>query len=201
MALRIPDSLRGQWTGYKCYVTYLALKLHFTSPSYDFVKYGGKVSASVSSYETRRDRYQFEKLSRHPDPFGVMLAHLSRDAKTWIGGISPTSDTYKSFVKRNDALAYTVRDDLGRLKDTLDSNLEVPEGQHPYLLSALLGETVSLETVCVIQAVFNFVPYWDEAILDPVIWPENRMKVVKMLPFLEFDRAKMKEVITSNIDV
>lgn len=201
MPIKKPSSLNGEWTGYRCYVTYLALKLHFTSPSYDFVKYGGKVSASPTSYETRRDRYQFEKLARHPDPFAVLLAHLSKDPKAWIGSISPTSDTYKEFVKRTDALPYTVKTDLGKLKESLDENLEVVDGQHPYLLSAIVGGAVSLETACILQALFNFVPYWDEAIVDPVIWPDNRLKIIKLMPFLEFDRAKMKEVVAEKIDL
>ena len=200
MAIKTPASLSGQWTGYKCYVTYLALKLHFSGAKYDFFKYGGKTGASVSSYETRKDRYQFEKLSRHPDPVGVMLAYLSRDSKAWIGSISPNSDVYKEFVKRHDALGYHVGSELGSLKDTVDENLAVPEGSHPYLLSAFLAGHVSLETVCVMQSVLNFIPYWDEAIHDPIIWPENRLKIVKMMPFLDFDKEKMKEVIASKID-
>ena len=198
MAIKIPDSLRGEWTGYKCYVTYLALKLHF-SGSYDFFKYGGKTSASVSSYETRRDRYQFEKLARHLDPVGVMLAHLSADPKAWIGAISPTSETYTAFVRRTDAIPYTLRSDLSNIKDDIDDNLEVPDGQHPYLLSALIADRVSLESVCVLQSLYNFVPYWDEAIKDPIIWPENRKRILKLLPFLDIDKQKAQEVIDSRM--
>ncbi len=200
MGIRSVSTLK-EWTGYRCYVTYLALKLHFSSKTYDFFKYGGKTAASVSSFETRRDRYQFEKLARHPDPLGVMLSHLCKDPKAWIGSISPNSDTYTEFVKRHDAFAYHVGSDLSKLKETLDENLFVPEGSHPYLLSALLAGEVSLETVCVLQRTFNFIPYWDEAILDPVVWPENRMKIVKMLPFLDYDDAKVKKVIDDKIEV
>jgi len=202
MPIKAPHQLSAtDWTGYKCYVTYLALKAHFTKPNYDFFKYGGKTNASVSSYETRRDRYQFEKLSRHPDPLSVMVAHLSANTGAWIGDISPTSDTYKAFVRRTDALAYTVKSECGALKESIDENLAVPGGQHPYLLTALLGNAISLETMCVLQSVFNFIPYWDEEVLDPVIWPENRLRIVKMLPFLDFDRKKMREVIAEKIDL
>lgn len=202
MAIKTPASLTGTWTGYKCYVTYLALKLHFTSQSYDFFKYGGKTSASGSAYETRRDRYQFEKLARHPDPLGVMLAHISINPKSaWIGDMSPSSDAYIQFVKRNDALAYYFKEDLGRIKENLDDNLVVPSGTHPFLLSALIANKVSLETVCILQALYNFIPYWDDTIQDPIIWPENRNRIVKMLPFLEFDKAKMKEIAETNIDL
>ena len=50
-------------TGYEVYQMYLALKMHFTKDSYDFVKYKGRVSASEKSFEERRDRYFFKKLA------------------------------------------------------------------------------------------------------------------------------------------
>jgi hypothetical protein len=178
----------------------LALKAHFTRASYDFFKYGGKTNASVSSYETRRDRYQFEKLARNPDPLTVLVAHLSANPNVWIGDISPNSDTCKEFVRRSSALAYSFKTDLGKIRESLDANLAVPGGQHPYLLSALIGHEVSLETVCILQSLYNFIPYWDEEILDPVIWPEQRMRIMKMMPFLEFDREKLKEVCSEQFD-
>lgn len=201
MPIKAPVSLSAtEWTGYKCYVTYLALKAHFTRASYDFFKYGGKTNASVTSFETRRDRYQFEKLSRHPDPLSVMVAHVSANPGTWIGDISPNSDVYRDFTRRVDALAYTLKSELSQLRDTLDENLAVPGGQHPYLLSAMLGKVVSIESACVLQSLYNFIPYWDEEILDPVIWPEHRMRIMKLMPFLEFDGDKMREVCADKFD-
>jgi hypothetical protein len=197
--IKQPAFLNGQWSGYKCYVVYLALKLHFSSPTYDFIKYSGKVSASPSSFETRRDRYQFEKLARHADPFGVMLAHLSKDSKTWIGSISPSNEIYTEFAKRNYALPYTVKNDVGNLRDSLDENLFVPANSHPYLLSAFMANNICLETLCVFQSLFNYVPYWDEEIQDPILWPQNRIRLLKMMPFLEFDKEKMRAIISERL--
>ena len=49
------------------YKTYLSLKNHFTSKTYDYHKYCGKSRASVQSFYKRKDRFWFEKLARQKD--------------------------------------------------------------------------------------------------------------------------------------
>ena len=49
--------------GYQAYQIYQSLKLHFTS-NYDAIKYNYKTPTKQTSFEKRRDRYFFEKLSR-----------------------------------------------------------------------------------------------------------------------------------------
>ena len=41
--------------GFDVYKTYLAVKLHFASDSYDYYKYGGKVNAKLDTF-TREKR-------------------------------------------------------------------------------------------------------------------------------------------------
>ena len=49
--------------GFDVYKTYLAVKLHFTSDTYDYYKYDGKVNAKLDTFTKRKDRYFFHKLS------------------------------------------------------------------------------------------------------------------------------------------
>ena len=51
-------------TPFETYQHYLSLKNHFANPKYDFFKYGAKTSASITSFNKRRDKYWFEKTSR-----------------------------------------------------------------------------------------------------------------------------------------
>ena len=50
------------YQGYNAYITYLAIKQHFTSPEYDFIKYNGKVRASKDSFLKRRDKFFFDSI-------------------------------------------------------------------------------------------------------------------------------------------
>ena len=49
--------------GFDVYKTYLAVKLHFTTDTYDYYKYGGKVNTKLDTFTKRKDRYFFHKLS------------------------------------------------------------------------------------------------------------------------------------------
>jgi hypothetical protein len=51
-------------TGYEAFALYNSLKIHFTQKSYDYFKYNGKSNISVQTFELRKDKYYFYKLSR-----------------------------------------------------------------------------------------------------------------------------------------
>ena len=70
-------------SAYECYREYLALKQHFTKPGYDYHKFNGKLRVSPASYEKRRDKLYFQKLSRHEDPRGLIVSNMLRDPKVW----------------------------------------------------------------------------------------------------------------------
>ncbi len=48
---------------FKTYVDYLALKRHFTTKTYDYHKYNGKVKVSFEAFQTRKD--VFSSISYH----------------------------------------------------------------------------------------------------------------------------------------
>jgi len=65
-------------SAFECYKEYVALKNHFTQKSYDYVKYNGKTSVKADSFNSRKDKIFFEKLAKHKDPKGFLIANLVR---------------------------------------------------------------------------------------------------------------------------
>ena len=51
-------------SGFAAFAMFHALKLHFTSDSYDYFKYNGKTNVTKTTFSTRKDKYTFYKLSR-----------------------------------------------------------------------------------------------------------------------------------------
>ena len=85
-------------TGFQTYQIYNALKLHFTS-SYDAVKYNFRTAVKQDTFERRRDRYFFEKLSRkHNKETAIQFftANLIHDPSVWVGNM--TDDIYLSLI-------------------------------------------------------------------------------------------------------
>ena len=178
------------------YVYYLAIKRHFTS-NYDFHKYNGKINASVTSFETRKDKFFFYKLSKKTDAKNFILANLVENPNIWIGDmIGEKGDAvFMEWKKRQQSISYVFKSELSNLDEDFDSNLIVKDGQHPKLLRLHINRTVSKETLIIVDDLTNVFSYWSKKILDNIIFPDILNTCNKYKPFLEYDRNKMKSIL------
>lgn len=180
------------------------MKLHFGSASYDLFKYNGKVSASEESFNSRKDKFKFVKLSKHKDPAGVLVANFVLDKNFWVGAIDdPESErNYKEWLKKQESMSYMFSQEMKVFDGkTIDDLLYVPDHQHPLLLSKHLRGEVSLESITIISDIVNFVPYWNESIADPILWSETRMTIQKYRPFLELNRDSLKKTLGQFVEL
>lgn len=185
-------------TPFEVYRDYLALRNHFNSDSYDYFKYQGKSSIGKDSFVTRKDRFFFEKVSKHKDPHGFMLANFVHNPKSWIRDMAYSDDAeriYQDWLKRKESLSYIVQNDLDKLQFPFDSNFIVKDNQHSYLLSLYLGNKITLETICVLTDLVRCIPYWDKQLKDDFVWKQTRTLIKKYIPFIRYDSTKMKKIV------
>jgi hypothetical protein len=188
-------------TPFEAYVTYMALKQHFTTESYNFKKYNGKIRLSQDKFEKKPDRWFFHKLCKHKDPLGFLVANVTRRAMTvpWIGDImnSPESEkVYAEQQRRIQALTYNFNQEVDSLNMKLVQAVSCRDGEHPPLLEAYLRGKVSLETMVILCDVIGVIPYWNKQIKEDVIWPRHRLLIEKYRDFFEYDKEKYLEIIT-----
>ena len=159
-------------SGYQAYQIYQSLKLHFTT-DYDAVKYNYKTSVKQSSFERRRDRYFFEKLSRRfkrEDLIHYFTANLIENQKVWIGDMS--DEIYSAYVARYDKLTYMFDEDVkflcnkGYTFDQLCSTTE--DYSASPLLEALRAHEIRLETVVLMDILVNFLKRLRATVSDPL---------------------------------
>lgn len=194
-------------TGYEAFSLYNALKLHFSSKSYDFFKYHGKSNISIESFENRKDKYHFYKLSRQNDKndyIEFLVSNFLIKEKLWVGDLLQEDAiiTYKKRMATLQSLGYVFKNDCQTLKDSVESPnelLEVKDGEYPKLLIMTLQKDVHFETLCILNSLMNFLPMWDRKIADTIRYPEFSMKVKKYMPFLEFDKEKFREIATKEL--
>ena len=75
------------------YLMYCALKAHFGKGDYDFVKYGGKSSATKDSFWKRTDRLSFVKTQRKYKKKQVIQDYLvSNFVQNTKGGLGDFND-------------------------------------------------------------------------------------------------------------
>ena len=186
-------------TPLETYQSYLALKLHFGG-KYDYFKYGGKTSATLSAFEKRKDKYKFVKLSQKlsdPQILDYYLANFIR-GKEWIGDFDQKN--WLEHKKVNQSIEYVYKNDIEKLLtlvEEFDILFKVGEGNHPKLVKAYLGKKVSLETLVILEKVLKYTKQFDAKISETYVWPKVSLLIKKYEPFLDIDvRAFRMKTLT-----
>ena len=194
-------------TPFETYQTYLSMKSHFTNPKYDFIKYGGKSRATITSFNKRKDKYWFEKTSRKYSDQEVIdfllsnFVNATNPQNLWIGEIINSGErTYAEWKMRQQSLTYMFKEQSENL--LLDNDLErvfsCSKG-HPVVLKKYLGGEISLETLSILEKIFSFQKNFDKKLSDPV-WETVSMKLKKYLPFLNINVFQFKKVLREIIN-
>lgn len=183
---------------YEAYTDYVALKLHFSSPTYDYNRYNGKVKfATVDNFMNRRDRIFFEKLAKKPNAHRFLVCNLVEDQKVYIRDLvrdTQYDDIYLEHEKRNQAFAYWMQDDLDKFDRDLAANLKCDDG-HPKAMKLYLGHHISLETLTAVAKLTGYDKIWAEKLADDDIAQNVVMKIEKYDPFMSYDRKKISRLI------
>jgi hypothetical protein len=190
-------------SAFECYKEYVALKNHFTKPSYDYFKYNGKMKVNVASFDKRKDKLFFQKLAKHPDVHNFLIANLSENEKSWIRELAYSEDAekiYKEWIKRQQSLTYMFKQDLSKLDPNFNDNFIVKNNEHPTLLKLYLGKEVSLDTLCLLLEISGAKKHWDSKMQYDFIWDTLRTKVEKYSPFIKYEKDKIKEIIIDYFD-
>ena len=180
---------------------YLALKLHFTSTSYDYFQYGGNAKASQVSFDQRKDKFFFVKLSRkfkNSELREFFVANLTAEDKVYPATlVREGAKNYQEYIKRRQSLAYRFKEDVITLHDISQKfdNLFRIDGVHPPLLKAHLGGKITLETLAIFNKIFDYVGNFDKIIKENIVWSPLRNRVVKYAPFINIDKGKYKSII------
>ena len=189
-------------TPFETYRTYLSMKSHFTNPKYDFIKYGGKSRATLTSFNKRKDKYWFEKTSRKYSDQEVIdfllsnFINATNPQNLWIGEIINSGErTYAEWKMRQQSLTYMFKEQSENLlsENDLETVFNCSNG-HPIVLKKYLGGEISLETLSILEKVFSFKGKFDKKLKDPV-WETVSMKLKKYLPFLNINVFQFKKVL------
>lgn len=195
-------------TGYEAFCLYNSLKLHFNSDSYDYFRYNGKVNTSVGAFENRKDKWHFYKLSRRFTNVDIccdfLVANLVHNHDVWVGHLltNEADVEYRKRQKVIQSLTYTFTNEIGSLMNHSSPNdlFISQEGQYPELLQKLLHDEISIETVCILNQLLQFLPTWDKKITDTIHYPNISRKIKKYTPFVPFDTTKYKLILKKEYD-
>lgn len=192
-------------SGYKACCIYRALKLHFTT-DYDYMKYKGKVKYSPSQFDKNKHKFVYEKLAKkysEEDLVKFFVANFLHNETVWVQDLL-SQEAYEIFVdfnKKQQSLSYLFENDLINIFGEENHKKIFKSGSNdfPLLLTKLLRNEVSAETVIIMNEFLNFIPKWENNIKDDFIWPRVKTKLLKYKPFLHYDKSKFKKTLLETV--
>jgi hypothetical protein len=186
-------------SGLAVYMMYNALRLHFTTDSYDYFKYNGKTNTTKESFLTHKNKYAFYRLSRKhtlEDARDFFVANFLESDTKWVGELltEEAEEVYTDWKKRNQSLFYQFESDTQYLLDNYDAHdiIKPVDGSFPVLLMQIMRKKVTLETLVIMNNLMNFLPMWEKKIDDDIVWPMWQRKIKKYAPFVVYDKMKYK---------
>ena len=186
--------------GFEAYSAYLALKSHFSS-DFDYHKYNGKISASRAAYEKRRDKLFFEKLAKHEDIIGFLVANIIDNPSVYIKNLSYSKlaeQIWKDYRERQDHLLDNLKNELKFIERPFGGNLLVKAGQHPPLLRLYLSKKISLDTLCILCYTTKCIALWDREMGDDVVYADIGKLMKNYAPFIRYDKTMVKQILKEN---
>jgi hypothetical protein len=189
-------------TPFDAYTQYLAFKNHFSKLKYDYHKYAGKSRASVKSFNERKDKYWFERISRQKSDDEIKNYYLANFVESdtpdrlWIGEIIRDGESkYQQWTKRNQSLSYIFKEQSKEMlsEHNLNELLDCSK-QHPIILKRLLSGKICIETLVIWDKILLFGNKFDKKLLDPV-WETVSLKIKKYSTFLNIDVCDYKQLL------
>lgn len=187
-------------TPFDVYRMYIALKMHFTSPTYDFVKYKGRVNLKFENFEKRKDIFHFKRITKLGDESAIkkyFIANLIENKDFWIGDFELGKSNYYKHLSRLESLSYNFKNELNVLDKDLPKNIECNGSTYPKLLNLYFNSSkkISLETLIILLDLLKVKDYFDSNIGDDVFWKSTSFLIEKYRPFFKYDEKKFKKYL------
>lgn len=186
----------------EAYGLYMHLKLHFTSKAYDVRKYPSKFVNS-ETFMKSNIRFRIQKLatkySREQLQEFFVANFLAGDK---YGGVysGNAEDVYLDWQKRVQGLTYLYTQDLTHLRELIEQTLEPSlwyihyKDSHPPMLREFIGKRISIETLVILDALYDFRAKYDEWYEEDIMWKPISLLIYKYQPFLTFSREDFFEL-------
>jgi len=204
--------------GFKAYRYYLAIKLHFTTDTFDVFQNRGNVRGTREAFNARNDRYIFEKLANKyendKDIIQFFVANFAYGNATAIYDGKEADDNYIEWSKRKQSITKTFVDDLAILLTYMEKNrlehsaifnfIKTPwwsaEEEYPIALKMFIGNKISIETLRIIDDLYPIIEKWKLNDSVRYIWDNELRRITKLTGFVKYDKIKIKKIFNHFIE-
>jgi hypothetical protein len=85
--------------------------------------------------------------------------------------------------------------------DNKDASLlfKITKNEHPYIIKAFLRNTISIETLVIIERLIGFVEIFDKEVDDEFVWPDISRTIKRYKPFLKIEKDKYNAIYRNRV--
>jgi hypothetical protein len=127
-----------------------------------------------------------------------LVANFVHSDDNWTKSLleEEAESTYREWKRKTDSMSKIYVEDLEKIasKDNFNELFKVEDGQFPKLLTAFLQNDVTIETMVILNNIFDFIRIWDKKISDDIIYPKVSRKIRKYGSFLNVNVDKYKNL-------
>ena len=164
-------------TGFQAYSLYNSIRLHFTQQGYNAFAYNFKSNVKMQSFERRKDRYFFERISKkftNEKDLKMFFADNIMAENMWIGEMEmeshTTRDTYRQSMFYNfQRETKLIRENAYKYNLTFDGVCKANSDKTDnLLLNLFMSQQISPETVAIIDHFVKFIKSLKSELNDPL---------------------------------
>ena len=197
--------------GYEVFCTYQAVKLHFTTDTYCFFKYNGKVATTPAGFEKRKDIYMFHRLARElkdEEVIPFMVSNFILNDKTWTKDLisSTAMNTFRAWQEMRanledlfDKDITAIQEELTRTGGGIRMMFCTRVKQLPVVWTLMNQGVIRMETVAILHGMTGVLDSWDKHYKSDYIYEKTSRLIRKYEPFLGVDVPRFKQIVLKHL--
>ena len=180
-------------SGFEVYNIFNSIKRHFTMEEFDAIKYKFQINGKQETFDKRKDKYFFERVSNkygnRNEILRFLLANLVYDPNMWIEQCN--HENFLDWKRRVEGMTFSFKGDCKTLVKKFKDHKQIFKGNPPAILNEYLGGRVSLETLVIFNEINEVIDNFKD---ESGLFSEVKLVVRKYAPFLNIDKVKMANV-------
>lgn len=191
--------------GLQAYKYYMALKLHFTSEKFNVFENRGKINCSNETFNVRKDKLLFEKLSRK---YPIDKEYIQYIASNFMYGndslvycCEEADEVFFEWKRRKESITKVFSDDCYTiLQDAESKGLTEADifnftlNTYPSIIRLYLGDKITIESLRIIDDLNPFLG--GDSINRPamVLIEKEMLRIKKSSGFIKYNKDRVLPV-------
>lgn len=191
--------------GYRAYKYYMSIKLHFTSDKYDVFKVNGRVKGTREAFNSRNDRYMFEKLARKfssdKELIQYYVSNFAYGNNDLIYSKEEAEENYSKWKLRKESISKIFYTDLQIIlnysyknKLKYDNVFNFTSSKYPSIITLYLSGNISIETLVILDKLIGLTDLLKSNDNFNLLWESDIRRIEKLNRFVKYDESKISQI-------